>query len=184
VGVLNLRKYIFLILASLVLFCSCGHIETDETMTISNGAYPKVIVRAQRIKFDYIEPLSGELHSSEMVIEEMPIEDVVNHWMNHLSEMDVSYGKTGEGDCIFLDLTVYDAYLIDEDIILVMSDSFGNFESNNNESYSNPGDFIFGLKSLLIEISEAKTMTLDYEDKHSDTIHQDGVVITRIPLQE
>lgn len=96
----------------------------------------------------------------------------------------MSFGETSENQDILSELQVIDAYYSNENLIVVMNDTFQAFDERIENNYTRPGDFIYSLKNLLSQITDAQTLTIDYEGKNNSVIHPDGFVIDKLNLRE
>lgn len=64
-----------------------------------------------------------------------------------------------------------------------MNDIFKAFESSASNNYTNPGNFLFGLKDILSKVTDSESMTIYYNSKESDVINPEGYLIDNIPLK-
>lgn len=145
--------------------------------------YPKVQVEAKNIECDYIEPIHGEIGTFSFSVEDGILEDVLNYWIKEIAKMGISYGNTSSGENILDELLVVDAYLEGVDVVIVMNDAFIAFESSDSNNYTNPGYFMFGLSDIVSQVTDAESMTIDYNGKTSEVIHPEGYVIDNIRLR-
>lgn len=171
-------KRILLVLFILLLIITVGCIREN------NVDYPNIQVEARKIECDYIEPITGEVKTFEFLVKDVIVEDVLNSWIKEIANLGISYGNTSSGENILDELLVVDAYLEGVDIVIVINDTFMAFESSDFNNYTNPGYFIFALKDILSQVTDAESMTIDYKDKTSQVIHPEGYVIDTIPLRD
>ncbi|MDY0236340.1 MAG: hypothetical protein RBR71_09940 [Gudongella sp.] len=146
--------------------------------------YPNIHIAVTSVECDYIEPISGKVRTFEFPVKDGMLEDVLNDWIRELSKMRISYGNTSSGENILEKLLIVDAYLEGVDIVIVMNDAFIAFESSDFNNYTNPGYFMFGLKDIVSQVTDAESMTIDYNGKTSEVIHPEGYVIDNIPLRD
>jgi hypothetical protein len=131
---------------------------------------------------NYLEPVHGTIESFNFMIKSDVLKDVLNDWLSELLAADVSYGNTSSGENILNTLAIIDTYYVGTDLVIVMNDAFEAFELGKPTNYTQPGDFVFALKSIITQVTVAESMTIEFSSKKNSTIHQDGVVIDEIPL--
>ena len=173
-----MKKRKLLVVFILLLIITVGCIK------IKNEGYPNVQIEAKNIECNYIEPINGKVETFSFSVEDGILEDVLNDWIGALSKREISYGNTSSGENILDALSVVDAYLEGVNIVIVTNDAFIAFESSDFNNYTNPGYFIFGLKDIVSQITDAESMTIDYGGKTSEVIHPEGYVIDSIILKE
>ena len=98
--------------------------------------------------------------------------------------MGISYGNTSSGENILDELFVVDAYLEGTDLAIVMNDTFMAFETSDFDNYTNVGNFVFGLKNIVSQVTNAESMTIYYNNKKSGVINPEGYLIDNIPLKD
>lgn len=170
-------KRILLVLFTVSLITTAGCIKENHK------EYPKIQVETKNIASAYIEPINGDINIFEFQVKDGVLEDVLNDWIRELSKIGISYGNTSNGENILDELLVVDAYLKGVDIVIVMNNAFIAFESSDHNDYTNPGNFIFGLKDIVSQVTDAESMTINYNGKTSKAIHPEGYVIDNIPLR-
>ncbi len=182
-------KYMLLLLCiPLMIFSSCskqpdGSI-TDPLNSEKSEEYPNVQVEAKNIECDYIEPIYGEIETFSFSVEDGMLEDVLNYWIKEKAKMGISYGNTSSGENILDELFVVDAYLEGTDLAIVMNDTFMAFETSDFDNYTNVGNFVFGLKNIVSQVTNAESMTIYYNNKKSGVINPEGYLIDNIPLKD
>lgn len=179
---------LLLLCIPLMIFSSCrkqsdGSI-TDPLNSEKSEEYPNVQVESKNIECDYIEPIYGEIETFSFSVEDGMLEDVLNYWIKEIAKMGISYGNTSSGENILDELFVVDAYLEGTDLVIVMNDTFMAFETSDFDNYTNVGNFVFGLKNIVSQVTNAESMTIYYNNKKSGVINPEGYLIDNIPLKD
>lgn len=179
-------KNIFLLLCiSLIIFCSCEKQSVKQELQSDDDNFETIehtdiYINAKEIESHYIEPVYGKVESFCFSVKGDILENVINEWIGELYKLEISYGNTKSGKNILNELLVIDAYLEGTEVVIVMNDVFEAFESNGQVS---PGDFLYGLKDLLSQVTDEDSMTIYYNKKKSNVINPDGYLIDNIPLK-
>jgi hypothetical protein len=182
----DMKKSVLSLLIIVLFICGIlifGQNLLKNTDNMSPATNLKNKVVSTKIICHYLEPVNGTIESFDFKIKSDVLKDVLNDWLSELLVTDVSYGNTSSGENILKTLAIIDTYYVGTDLVIVMNDAFEAFEISQSITYTQPGDFLFGLKSIVSQVTVAESMTIEFSSKKSSTIHQDGVVIDEIPLK-
>lgn len=173
-----MKKRTLLVLFALLLILTVGCVKEK------NGEYPNIQVDGKKIECEYIEPTLGGVETFNFSFEDTILEDVLNAWIIEIANTGVSYGRTSNRENILDELKVVDAYLEGADIVIVMNDAFKAFESSDSNDYTHPEYFFFGFMDIVSKVTDAESMTIDYNGKTSEVIHPEGFVIDNLTLKD
>lgn len=186
--VINVKRtsiiLVVIMIVSILSGCSKPLDGTNEVINSEkNLENQNILIDAAEIECNYFEPINGEVKTFEFSVKNGFLEDVLNDWINELSKMKISYGSTANRENILDELLVVDAYLDIDTLIIVMNDNFKAFESSDSTNYTNPGNFLFGLKDILSKVTDVASLTINYHGKKSDIIGSEGLLIDNITLR-
>lgn len=160
--------YIFLI-GLIILNLGCRSKKHDD-----------IIVNSGSVEFTYYDVVDGKEMVYIKEIESQPVDDVINGWLKDLINLKVDYGTDINKKSILESLVVQDAFISDNTLILVVNDSFLEFDKNNTQ----PVYFLSGLAEILKQVINADNYSIRIGKDDRDIIHPDGLVIKNIPLKE
>lgn len=173
-------KIIITILIIIVLLTNLSGCSTkNENIQVENIQVDNILVKAGTYEFSYFEVINGKEITYTKEIEEASLTVVLNDWISDLNKKKVNYGNTPEGNSILEGLEVKAAYLKGNTVIIAMNEAFAYFD----KGYSNPVDFINGLKYILEQVTEASDFSIEAEGYNSNIIHPDGVLIKNLQLK-
>lgn len=158
--------------------------QPDNSDSMPEIIHPDIVVSESNIVYSFIDPTNGVVLSSEMTTISGTLELTLNKWINLLSQNNISYGLTEDGTPILESLEILDIYIIDNEVVIVMNDTFKAFDTTETPNYTRPGDFIYGLSNVVSQLVSVDSMTIDFESKMDEVIHPEGIVINHLPLND
>ena len=184
-----MKKISKIIIAIIIvsIFSGCSKSVDETKKAVSSGKnveHQNINIDAREIECNYLESINGEVKTFNLSIKKGVLEDILNVWIKELSKREISYGSTLNGENILDELSVVDTYIETDNIIILMNDTFKAFESSDSNNYTNPGDFLFGLKDIISKLTDAESMTINYNGKKSDVIGPGGYYIDNINLRD